>query len=223
MSELREWNYQERGLVFVLSLSSIVALLVEFYNLCSMQKFTWFVSIPCCVLLLIIAGVDRVRNRGILYRNIMIGLLAGFVAAVAYDLYRLPFVYAKQWHLDGFLPQMKLFKVFPAFGALILGQTALADTYSLKAHLIGWAYHFSNGMTFSTMYLAMIGDPRRHTWAWGIVMAMGLEMAMLLTPYTQLFQIPLTFNFIWITLTAHCIFGVVMGLCCRALYARSHK
>ncbi len=32
--------------------------------------------------------------------------------------------------------------------------------------LIGWAYHFSNGLTFGVMYTAMIGEGTRRHWGW---------------------------------------------------------
>ncbi len=44
------------------------------------------------------------------------------LGAVAYDVFRLPFVFAKEWGLDSVLPPLQLFKVFPRFGAMILGE-----------------------------------------------------------------------------------------------------
>jgi hypothetical protein len=106
---------------------------------------------------------------------------------------------------------MSLFKVFPRFGAMILGEPIEQPAYSLTAHLIGWAYHFSNGVTFGIMYVAMIGDARR-SWLWAVLLATGLELAMLLTPYPQFFAIPLSALFVAVTLTAHLIFGFALGL-----------
>jgi antibiotic biosynthesis monooxygenase (ABM) superfamily enzyme len=62
------------------------------------------------------------------------------------------------------------------------------------------------------MYVAMIGDMRRRSWLWAVLMATGLELAMLLTPYPQFFAIPLAVLFVAVTLTAHLIFGVALGL-----------
>ena len=75
----------------------------------------------------------------------------------------------------------------------------------------GWLYHFSNGLTFGVMYLAMIGDATKRHWAWGVVFAVGLELAMLFTPYPAFFHIPITSKFVIVTLTAHLVFGAVMG------------
>ena len=147
-----------------------------------------------------------------MWQGVVIGAVAGFVAACAYDVFRLPFVFSREWHLESIVPPMNLFKVFPRFGAMILGEAVEQPTYSFAAHLIGWAYHFSNGVTFGVMYVAMIGDARRRSWLWAVLLATGLELAMLLTPYPQFFAIPLTALFIAATLTAHLVFGVALGL-----------
>jgi len=83
--------------------------------------------------------------------------------------------------------------------------------YSVGTELLGWGYHFSNGVTFGIMYIALVGGPGRGHWLWGVVFAVGLELGMLFTPYAAFFQIPLTTRFVVVTLAAHSIFGVVMG------------
>ena len=93
--------------------------------------------------------------------------------------------------------------------------------FSLAAHVVGWAYHLSNGVTFGVMYVALLGDPRTKAWWWGVVMAVGIELALLLTPYTGFFGIGLTAAFVAATLLAHLIFGAVMGSATRAWSQRS--
>jgi hypothetical protein len=44
-----------------------------------------------------------------------------------------------------------------------------------------------------------------------ILFALGLELAMLMTPYPATFGIRVTAIFVAVTLTAHAIFGVTMG------------
>jgi hypothetical protein len=177
-----------------------------------MQHFTLYIFIPCLVALAIIVMFDLSKGTGQLSRAVVLGLTGGLLAAVAYDLFRLPFVFAKQWHLTGFVPSMALFKVFPRFGAMILGQPIEQPTYSLAAQVTGWAYHFSNGATFGIMYMAMIGRAETRHWAWAVLMTLALETGMLLTPYPQVFQIPVTAHFIAVTLAAHAIFGVILGI-----------
>ena len=95
--QLISWTPLGRTLVFALSAMSIVCLLVEFYQLCPMRQFTIWVFFPSCAALLALAFLSRVKGDGQLWRAVMIGLFAGLLAAVAYDIFRLPFVFAKQW------------------------------------------------------------------------------------------------------------------------------
>jgi hypothetical protein len=207
-----QWTPLGRVVVFTLGAASIWCLLAEFYGLCSMRTFTLFVFVPAAIVLIALAAIDRAWGDRKLWRAVLIGAAAGFIAAIAYDLFRLPFVFAREWNLSAIVPPMNLFKVFPRFGAMILGQPVDQPQYSLAAHLIGWTYHFTNGMTFGVMYLAMVGDARARSWWWAVLMAIGLELAMLFTPYPGFFAIPLTALFVVVTMTAHLVFGAVMGL-----------
>jgi hypothetical protein len=210
--QIISWTATGRTLVFVLSAMSIVCLLVEFYRFCPMREFTIWVFFPSCVALLALAILSKVKGDGRLWRAVMIGLFAGLLAAVAYDIFRLPFVFAKQWGLSGIVPPMNLYKVFPRFGAMILGEPIEQTTYSLQAQLVGWFYHFSNGATFGAMFMAMVGTVTKRNWVWAVLMAAGIEAGMLFTPYPSFFGIPLTAAFVIVTLTAHLIFGAVIGL-----------
>ncbi len=180
-----------------------------------MRTFTLFVFGPACVALIALTIYDRLAGQRLLWRAVWLGIWAGLIAAVAYDIFRLPFVYASEIGIDAFVPPLKLFKVFPRFGAMLLGQPIEQQNYSLTAQAVGWIYHFSNGATFGVMYVALLGDPSRRHWAWGIVMAVGLELGMLLTPYPGFFNIPLTTAFVFVTFAAHTIFGVALGKICR--------
>jgi len=211
------WTAAGRSLVFLLAASSIACLLFDFYRLCPMRLFTIFIFLPALAALFAFAFLDLQRRDGQLWRAVLIGLTAGLLAAVAYDLFRLPFVFAKEWGLTSVLPPMNLFKVFPRFGAMILGQPIEQSSYSLTAQVLGWLYHFSNGATFGVMYVAMIGNPKRRHWAWAVLMALALELGMLLTPYPQIFNIPVTPRFVVVTIAAHAIFGVILGSAGRCL------
>jgi hypothetical protein len=125
-------------------------------------------------------------------------------------------VFSDAWGMGRFgIPQMPLFKVFPRFGALILGEPLEQPSYSLAAHLIGWAYHFSNGATFGVMFAALVGEASRRYgggWLWAVLMAVGIEVCLLLSPYASFFDIHLTTRFVVVTLLAHLIFGIGLGL-----------
>jgi hypothetical protein len=194
--------------VFLLASTSIAALLGEMYRLWPMRAFTLGIFLPSCCVLLAMALYDLWRGDGRTCRIIFIGACAGFIAAVSYDIFRLPFVFSKQWGLEGMVPALPLFKVFPQFGTMILGK---ADSSSPAANVVGWLYHFSNGITFGVMYAAMINGQWRRRWPVAILFALGLELAMLMTPYPATFGIRVTAIFVAVTLTAHAIFGVTMG------------
>jgi hypothetical protein len=215
------WTLPARAIVFLLAAMSIWCLLADFYGLCPMRTFTLAILIPASMVLIAMAIVDRFWGCGLLWRGVVIGGVAGLVAACAYDVFRLPFVIAAA---DGVGPEwlrLPLFKVFPRFGAVILGQPFDAHTtdsqFSLAAHLVGWIYHFSNGLTFGVMYMALVGDASRRSWLWAVLFATGLELAMLLTPYTGYFGIHMTMRFVVVTFAAHATFGVAMGLVAKWL------
>jgi len=192
------------------------------YGLVDMRTFFFTILLPATALLYGIAGCDRLRGDRRLWRAVMIGTLAGLIAAVAYDIFRLPFVFADAWGLSRFgIPQMPLFKVFPRFGALILGQSLEQPSYSLAAQVIGWGYHFSNGATFGVMFAsvyagaqeAFAGARRNITksLACATIMAVGIELCLLASPYAPFFGIQVTPQFIAVTLLAHLIFGIALG------------
>ena len=214
------WNAGSRFLAFLLAASSIACLLFDFYGLCPMRLFTLFVFLPALVVLLALGFFDWQRGSRDFGRAVLIGLAGGLLAAIAYDVFRLPFVFANEWGISSVVPPMKLFKVFPRFGAMILGQPIEQGTYSMTAQVIGWVYHFSNGASFGVMYVVLIGNAKLRHWAWAVLMALALELGMLLTPYPRVFNIPLTTGFVIVTAAAHAIFGIGLGLAVRALARR---
>lgn len=225
--QVLQWSVPGRAVVFVLAASSIWCLLAEFYGLCSMRAFTSVVLIPATVALVVMALLDLTKGDGRLWRAVVIGATGGFLAACAYDLFRLPWVIGAIDHTGPALIRLPLFKVFPRFGAMILGlpfsPQQTDSQFPLLAHVVGWVYHLSNGVTFGVMYMALIGDASRRSWLWGVALAAGLELAMLLTPYTHFFGIPLTWLFVAVTLAAHMTFGAVLGLYARSSSLRSAR
>jgi hypothetical protein len=182
-----------------------------------MRTFTVFIFMPALVVLFGFALFDRLNGDRVLWHAVTIGLVGGLLAAVSYDVFRLPFVFAREWGIASVVAPMDLFRVFPRFGAMVLGQPIEQSHYSITTQIVGWIYHFSNGATFGVMYIAMIGNPTRRHWAWAVAMALALELGMLLTPYPQVFNIPVTTRFVMVTIAAHAIFGVGLGLAVRAL------
>ena len=218
-------RYLERALLFTLAATSIWSLLAEFYAIASMRAFVLFVFLPAAAVMIAWAVRDRFAGSGYVWRVVCVGALAGFIAACAYDVFRVPFVFARELHIDSRVPHLPLFGVFPQFGLMVLHGQISTDvrwhTVDTQAQLVGWAYHFSNGMTFGVMYLALVGNAVRRSWWWAVALAVGLEIALLLTPYARFFGIEVTWTFVAVTLSAHLVFGIVLGLCARRLWRTS--
>jgi hypothetical protein len=193
-----------RTTVFVLAFLSFACLLGQFLGFWTMHLFGCWVLPPSTALLVWIAYLTRNNpdRVGRAHTWIVQGAIGGIVAAVAYDLYRLPFV------LNG----VPLFKVFPKFGQLLLG----AEGPLWLAQLVGWAYHFSNGAALGIMFLAMVTRPNPRVLFWGaVVWALFIEMMLLLTPYPSFFGLKLDGRFIFLTVSAHLVFGFTLGFWCR--------
>jgi len=187
-----------RLLVFSLAWTSFACLIGTFYGWWNMKPFACYVYLPAIVLLVRLAWKHR---SGLAGQWIIVGALGGIVAAVAYDLFRLPFV----------LGGAPLFKPFARFGELLLGQN---DPQWL-VQSVGWSYHFSNGAALGIMLLAALWRPTRARLFWGaVVWALTVEALLLLTPYTSFFGLPLDRRFVILTVSAHLIFGFVLGWWC---------
>ena len=193
-----------RVLVFGLAFLSFACLLGQFFGFWSMRAFGCWVLPPSTALLAVIAWLTRHQTRGLQSPHTWIvqGTVGGLIAAFAYDLYRLPFV------LNG----APLFKVFPKFGELLLG----ASEPAWLTHLLGWTYHFSNGAALGIMFLAMMPRANGRVLFWGAVAwALFVEAMLLITPYPSFLGLALDRRFIFLTVTAHAIFGLTLGWWCR--------
>lgn len=190
-----------RPVVFILALLSFACLLGHFYGFWTMHFFGCWVLPPATVLLGLIAYKSRADHNASLASPcvwIWQGAVGGVLAAVAYDLYRLPFV------LNG----APLFKVFPRFGELLLGSAG--PRWAILT--LGWAYHFSNGAALGIMFLAAISLFPRPPLFWGAVAwALLVETVMLLTPYPAFFGLKIDGWFLFLTASAHLIFGLALG------------
>src|SRR4051812_1886240 len=133
-----QWTPVGRALVFFLAATSIWCLLAEFYGLCSMRTFTFAILIPATALLIVLAAMDYFKGDRRLVRAVLIGATGGLLAAIAYDLFRLPWVLGYADKIGPAWLRLPLFKVFPRFGALILGepfsQTQTDSEFTLAAH-----------------------------------------------------------------------------------------
>jgi hypothetical protein len=204
-------NISMRAAVFFLASLSFACLLGQFYGLWSMHWFGCWVLPPATLALIAAAWLDRRTGSAGPRLWIVQGTVGGVIAAIAYDLYRLPFV----------LGGAPLFTVFGKFGNMLLGRGVGAPP-SLAAQLFGWTYHFSNGAALGIMFLAMVIRPGRRLFFWGaLVWALCVEAMLLMTPYASYFGLPLDTTFLFVTASAHAIFGVALGIwCSRRVYPK---
>lgn len=122
-------------------------------------------GLPSLLILLILGVFARRVEEEVFFRRLWVGLLAGVTATAAYDLSRL---LIRQVGLIDFDPFMS----HPIFGMLITG----AAVDSSRAILVGWAYHFWNGLGFAIIYTLVAGPAH---WAYAMLWAMMLELAWL--------------------------------------------
>ena len=192
---------QSRPVLWALASMSFAALLGDFYGFWSMRTFTPIILLPATLILIYLALRGNAQTRFIVVQ----GALAGLLAAVVYDVFRVPFVLAGK----------PLFDVFPQFGQLLLYGHLVKGDHSLPVQIVGWAYHFQNGMALGIMALAMIpvsASAKARFWIC-IAWATGVEIFLLLSPYYVKLGLHMPMRlFIPITLAAHLVFGAVLGI-----------
>jgi hypothetical protein len=192
----------------VISSTSILALLVEFYGIIDMSSFTKLVFVPSMIILALLTYFSWKKRYEDFWKRCVIGSIAGFLATVAYDLIRIPFL----------LYGINLFKAIFQFGPLILGELIERGALPLLiSDIIGWIYHFSNGITFGLILVFSLFRPR---WWQALIWGVVLELAMLFTPYPQFFGIKLTFPFILGSFIGHIAYGLTLGIIIEKMWER---
>lgn len=181
-----------------LASTSFVALFAEMYRVVALRPAVCVLVLPALVVLGALAIRDRRGGDGALARDLGRGALGGVVAAVTYDLFRVPFV----------LAGMPLFAAFARFGEALSGQPAQHPL----AIVLGWGFHFGNGASLGAMYA--VAAPRAPWWG-AVVWALAVEGALLVSPYAAWMGVAVGPSFIAVTLAAHLLFGVTLGLWLR--------
>lgn len=184
------------AIVALSGLLSVASLLAWAYRL---GRFSyWFLALgaPAIVALFAIGAFVARNGRYPRLRSAMIaGMIGGLVGTIGYDLFRIPFAALG----------LRLFSPIESYGVLILG----AETSSGWTDLAGWTYHFSNGIGFGIFYAAVALGRR---WWWGLLWAMVLETATILTPFASTYAIAGKWDLIAIAYAAHVAYGVPLGL-----------
>lgn len=145
-------------------------------------------------------GAWDVRHR------LIAGLWAGAIATLAYDAVRVPI------SREG----IPVFQAISYFGTLLAG----LEVPNVSSDSLGWLYHLSNGVSFGLMYTMLAPRPSVVT---AVVWGLGLEGAMLLTPYAEVFSYRRDVKFLAITIGAHACYGAALWLAWRHWQSRTRS
>lgn len=183
-----------RVLCFLLCVPSGGALLAKVYGVLDMQNGTLLVALPCCLALIGIWLWAKRTGRNSLAEALAIGCLGGLLGTLAYDVVRIPPLLAGQ----------RIFAPISSYGVWI----ADAGSSSRWTELLGWSYHFSNGLTFGIMYTLWL---RKRHWAWAILWGLVLETIALVSPFGRIFYLVGNYQAIGIAYFGHIAYGLPLG------------
>jgi hypothetical protein len=148
-------------------------------------------------------------ERPVIKKKALTGIIAGFVATVAYDISRLLLVMIgglKFWP----------FETFVLFGKLIIGEGASRTA----AYAVGTAYHFFNGMLFAVAYCFLFGG---RNWKFGVLWALALEASMF-TIYPGWLDLKAVMKeFTIVSLLGHVVYGAILGILAQRWLTSIHK
>lgn len=184
-----------RVLCVLACLPSGGALLAKVYGLASLQTVTRFVFVPCLIFLVFMWWWAGRTQRDTLSKGLTIGFWGGLLGTLAYDFIRIPFLV---------LLGQRVFAPISIYGVWL----ADAGASSQLTHALGWAYHFSNGITFGIMYALLM---RRRHWAWAILWGLVLETIAILSPFAQIFNLAGNYGGIAIAYLGHVAYGLPLG------------
>lgn len=176
---------------------SLLALLAHVFDVLPMPFFLTFFGVPSLVLLFALAALGRWLDARVFVNSLLVGLLGGIAATLAYDVTRLVFRTSGLFDYDGF-------RSIYIFGSWITSK----ETTSVQAAIAGWGYHFWNGISFGILYALIVG--RRH-WLYGVAYGAVMEACMLgLFPFFLL--VSKRVDFIALSMLGHLVYGAVLGL-----------
>ncbi len=183
------------GLCALLGLASVGSLLAWVFGLGGFAAWFWWFSAPGVTLLGGVAWfVARRPGYCRLHAALAVGSVGGLVGTLGYDLVRVPFA----------LAGLRVLAPIDSYGVLLLG----ARSSSPWTGLAGWLFHFANGVGFGVAYAAVALGRR---WWWGLLWAMVLETATVVTPFSGTYGLSGKWGLIGIAYGAHVAYGVPLG------------
>ena len=153
-------------------------------------------GLPSLLILLLLGIYARRVHEHTFLRRLWVGLLAGASATAAYDLSRLLIRASGMIAFDPFLSH-------PIFGMLITG----ARVESMRAIVVGWGYHFWNGLGFGIMYTLVAGPAH---WAYAMLWALMLELAWL-TAMPAAVELRLHAGLVIVGVIGHLAYGAALA------------
>lgn len=187
-----------RALVFLACIPSGGAVLAEVFGAATLHNVVWYAAVPCYVLVAAVWLMGRKGRFGDISDAIAIGLVSGFLGVIAYDVARIPFIFA------GY----RIFAQNSSYGLWILN----ADYATRFSELAGWFYHFANGMLFGVMYTIWMRD---RLWLWAVAWAFLLETIALVSPYGHIYRITQSVLLTSVAYYGHIAYGAPLGLMTR--------
>ncbi len=180
------------------SFSSIVLLLGHLYAVSPMSRLGFVLGLPASIGMFgIWRWAQQTADENFLLR-FKAGLLGGFWGTLGYNIIRIPFHY---WGQNPFSP-------IRAYGMWLAG-TSFSTPWT---DALGFAYHFSNGITFGWIYSFLF--LRRH-WAWAVVWGLFLESLAVFSAFGEIFAIRHAYSFLALAYAAHIFYGMPLGWVCR--------
>lgn len=183
-----------RLLCLLACVPSAGALLLKVYGVMQMDQAIFFILFPCIIFLVsvwLLSSVRPFKNVGV---AIALGALAGLMATFAYDVIRVPF----------YLYGIRIFITINTYG-LWIADSSLSSRFT---DVIGWTYHYSNGISFGIIYSLFM---RGQHWIWAIVYACILETIALASPFKPIFGLSGNWTFMGIAYLGHVAYGLPLG------------
>jgi hypothetical protein len=187
-------DFPLRACCAFLGLLPVAPLLLWAYGLGPFRVWFWALTVPS---LLLLSGIGVATARSQRHRRLhtllVVGTFGGLLGTFAYDLIRLPML------LTGY----RLFSPIDSYGVLILG----ADSSSPRSGLLGWGFHYANGIGFGIAYAAVAGGRR---WQWGLVWGLMIETLAVATPVAGIYALRGA-GLLAIAYSGHLAYGSVLG------------
>ena len=162
--------------------------------------------LPSVALLMLSFAASVARGHTVLSRRIWAGALSGLVATLGLELVR-----ATSFHLGGMPGDMPRLLGVLLTDRFMLGPSTLSD-------VLGYAYHFWNGISFGIIFAVILG--RKPLW-WALSFAQLIGIGFLLSPAVSALGIGfmgLSMPAMPVTVvTAHLVYGLLLGLMTRWL------